>query len=149
MASQDWARKYAFEARSTSRTALRELLVEADRLLADAEVTGVSVASRHALAHGAVILLARLALSAAGYRTLENHHYWALESLKHTLGLSDDEVDILHAHRNQRHNALYGSSRSVSEADLRDLRERAADLRQRVLNWLRTEHADLWGSDTA
>lgn len=149
MASENWAHEWAFEPCRVSQESLKTLLNEADRLLADAKVTAISVASRHALAHGAVVLLAKMALAAAGYRTVESHHYWSLVSLKHTIGLSDDDVDVLQQHRGRRHDALYGSARPVSETQLRDLLDRAVVLRKRVLSWLLSEHADLWESDTA
>jgi hypothetical protein len=136
MRSEDWAREYAFEPYQTTRRALRDLLAQADRLLADARVAAVSVPSRHALAHSAVVVLARAALASAGYRTLESHHYWAIESLRHTIGLDKSLVAVLHAHRSKRHGAVYGADVAVSEAELDDLLARASELRRRICDAL-------------
>ncbi|MBD3174201.1 MAG: hypothetical protein GF320_03395 [Armatimonadia bacterium] len=145
MSSDEWAREYAFEKSDPTRQLLRGLLGQADRLMRDAEATVISVPLRYTAAHGAVLHLARLALAAYGYRTLENHHFWAIESLQHTLGLEDELVAVLHEHRSKRHDAAYGASPSVTETELRDLMDLATDLRARILAWLEAERRDAWG----
>ena len=142
--SRPWPPRYAFEEHQASHDELRGLVAQADRLLADAEVTLVSTASRHALAHNAVVILAHLALAAHGWRTTESHHYWGIGSLKHTVGLSDDEVDVLQAHRTKRHHATYSPEPMVSETEMAELLAQAKDLRVRVVGWLCDQHADLW-----
>jgi len=146
MSSPDWARSYAFEELSPTRGYLRSLLTQADRLLTDAQVTAISVPSRYTAAHGAVVQLARLALAAYGYRTMESHHYWAIESLRYTVTLQDELVDLLHTHRGRRHDAAYGANPGVTETELADLISIGVELRAQVLAWIEADHGDLWGS---
>jgi hypothetical protein len=146
--SEPWPPSYAFEAHKATRSEVRGLLTQADRLLADAGVALVSAESRHALAHNAVVMLAKLALSASGWRTSESHHYWCIASLSHTVGLGEDDVEALQAHRSKRHRAAYSPEPMVSLTELADLLERAGALRTRVVAWLGAEHAGLWGPET-
>ncbi len=146
MSSPSWPPSYAFEPVHVGRGELHGLLSQADRLIVDAQVVGVSGPSRHILAHNAVVLLAKLALAAHGWRTIESHHYWSIDSLKHTVGLTDDEVDVLQAHRSKRHEASYSSAPTVSDTEVAEFVDRVVALRARVVAWLDTEHAELWSS---
>ncbi len=149
MGSDRWAPSYAFDPHRTSREELAGLVAQADRLLTDAGIRGVSVETRHAVTHNAVILLAKAALAAYGYRTGENHHYNGIESLRHTIDLDDDRVERLHAHRTKRHGTSYESDALISEADAADLLELALELRSHVIAYLAQHHPELWPTNPA
>jgi len=143
MDSQDWRRSVWFEDHQTSRDEVTGLMAQAARCLADSGIAGVSPETRHAAAHNAVLYVAKAALAASGLRTTESHHYWAVESLKHTIGIADDLADELHRHRKKRHASSYEYNGMVSEQELHELVQLATELRSLVVDWLRTTHADL------
>lgn len=84
-------------------------------------------------------------LYASGYRP-EHHaaHFRTLASLPLILGIrhSDDEV-YLQACRTKRNAVEYDRTGGVTEADVEELAEFAADLRVEVMQWLRENRPEL------
>lgn len=143
MTSPDWRVNVAYEAHQASKTEVCGLLAHAARCLADGRVDAVSAETRHAVLHGAIALLAKAALAADGLQTTESHHYWGIESLGHTVGLSAEDVSRLHAHRKKRHRAAYEYDGAVSDTEADDLLTLATAVDAKVRGWLGTEHPDL------
>lgn len=143
MTSADWHNRAAFERHQTTQEELSGLLMHADRCLADGGVETISPETRHAALHNAVIYLARAALAASGYRTTESHHFRSIESLRHTVGLRQPEIEILQAHRKKRHHSCYDYDGIVSLQEVEALLCAAQGLRRIVRDWLARQHPGL------
>ena len=143
MSSGNWHDSIAFEQHRTSRAEIAGLLAHADRCLADGSAEGISPETRHAATHNAAVYLAKAALAACGFRTTESHHYWMIESLRHTVGLPDHETKRLHAHRKKRHASSYEYDGIVSDTEVAEFLEAVRDLRSVVRGWLAAHHPDL------
>ena len=143
MNSRSWHDSAAFERHRTNRDEIAGLLAHADRCLSDGAATVISAETRHAALHNAVIYLAKAALAASGCRTTESHHYWSIESLRHTVGLPEATIALLHAHRRKRHQSSYEYDGVVSNAEAMELLATAQALRATVHEWLSAHHPEL------
>ena len=144
MSLSDWhANRWLIEQEPT-RLEVGELLAVADRDLADAQASGLSPDWRLNIAYSAALQLATAALAASGYRaTRESHHYRAIQSLAHTVGMGPDRVALLDTFRKKRNLAAYERAGAVSEAEADEMLAFARELREAILDWLADQHAEL------
>jgi hypothetical protein len=106
---------------------------------------------RFVAAYNAALQSANLALFASGFEAAKGggaHHY-TIESLKLTVKLDGDTVDALQAFRAKRGGAIYEQTGIATPTEINELRQLAADLRDRVRAWLTTEHPKLLGRATS
>ena len=76
-----WLKKH-----KASREEVADLLAVADRDLQACRTPGLHNDWRFNIAYNAALQLATAALAVAGYQAERmNHHYWAIDSLAHTL----------------------------------------------------------------
>src|SRR5437667_2060084 len=66
-----------------------------------------------------------------------------IESLKLTIGDDGGVVDSLQAFRAKRGGGIYEATGIASDTEIKELRDLAKELQNRVLDWLRTHHAPL------
>ena len=122
---------------------ISNLLAAVDREPGGADSV-VSLDWRFTYAFWACLTVARIALRANGIRPRSvAHHYRVIESLEYTLGLDPERIRRLQAYRAKRARAEYEMAGIVSEAEYREARQFAQELRQELLSWLRTEHPEL------
>ncbi len=145
MSLQAWLANRWLTSHRTSRDEIHALLAVADRDLHDATVLAVSVDSRHGFAYHAALQLAHAALAASGYRAArDGHHVRTINSLPFTVGLDAKSVRRLDTARKRRNRAEYDAAGVISEGEAAEVLALARALRQRVEEWLRAEHPDLW-----
>ena len=116
-----------------------------ERDLADAAIPQLSTDRRFATAYNAALLLATIALHAAGYRTASAGHHWAtFHVLPEILG-SDAQAaaDYLDGCRAKRNVSDYDRAGAISEQELAELVTEVQAFRQDILEWLHAHHADL------
>lgn len=82
---QEWSQRGWIEAHKTSREEIGNLLRIAERDLAQSDTTGLSPDWQLNIAYNAALQCATAALAASGFRPRD--HYYAIESLRFTLGL--------------------------------------------------------------
>jgi hypothetical protein len=115
MRLSDWADQHRKQLREEppDAAAMRALLAVVDREIGDAQ--GVpSDDGRLEHAHAACVAAARAALAASGYRLrsgISGHHGLAVESLLHTVGLRDRDVNELHNYSTSRWESSPASTR--------------------------------------
>jgi len=103
MSLDDWLRNRWLTEHASSRQEVAELLALIARDLSDSRAEGISLDWSFCMAYNAAFQAATLALHVAGYRAgRESHHERTIESLQHTLGLSEDEVQVLQRFRRKR-----------------------------------------------
>ncbi len=123
---------------SPDAVTIRRLLEAASRSLHDAQLPDMSPESRFDLAYKAIMQTANAALQANGYRTLTSkpgHHQTMIQTLPQTIGLEPATMVVLDALRKQR-NVIDYSGDQVSESMATEAIQHAANLVQRIEQWL-------------
>ena len=139
-----WAQSGWLRTHEPSRQEIAEILAVADRDLADSGIKALSTDARFSLAYSAALQSAVAALAAAGYRAgRQSHHHYVMQSLAHTIKADARSVAQFDAFRKKRNIAGYERVGAVSEQEAEEMRELARQLRERVEEWIRAEHADL------
>ena len=123
-----------------------DLLAVVDRDLQDAAVDRLSADWRLGIAYNAALQLALLALAAEGYRPeRQRSHERAVQSLRYTIGLSQESIDVLDAVRRKRHLSNYERAGTASYREAEEVYELASGLRIDVMEWMRERHPNLLG----
>ncbi len=128
-----------------SKETVARLRAAAKAHIADAQVQGVSAATRFGAAYTAIRMLCDAALNANGYRTLTSkpgHHQTAIQTLPLTLGLAPATVQVLDALRRQRHATEY-SADSPPESAIAECVKQANELAEALRAWLKAHHPEL------
>ena len=129
---------------STSPQEIGNLLVTAERDLADARVEQLSLDGRFARGYNATLALATIPLHCAGYRAARHHHLTTFDALPLVMGKQMQELaDYFQTCRAKRHRVQYDRAGEVSERDLHELIESIESFTEQVKEWLRTNHPDL------
>ena len=124
---------------------MADLVRMVERDLADAAIPQLSTDRRLATAYNAALLLATIALHAAGYRTASTGHHWpTFHVLPEVLGIGTQaRADYLDGCRAKRNVSDYDRAGAISEQELAELVEEVQAFRQDILGWLYAHHADL------
>lgn len=105
-----------------TRESIQKLIRAAERNLADARATNITVENRFDAAYKAIMQCAMAALWAEGYRSSTSepgHHQTAIQTLSKTLGLDTGTVIVLDALRKQRNLSDY-TGETVSDSTLHE-----------------------------
>jgi len=122
-----------------------ELLSRAERKLADSCIKGNSNETRIALAYTVILICATIALRASGYRVKnkQEFHYIAIETLRYTLKVQQQQIDYFQDLREKRHHDLYGGSLFIMENDVEEAIQEANALLKLTKTWLKDNNSDL------
>ncbi len=130
----------------TSPEEVADLLAVVKRDLDDAAIEQLSPDWRLGIAYNAALQLSILALAAAGYRPdRQRAHERAILSLQYTIALDAETVATLDGVRRMRNRSNYEHAGTASTSEAEEVYSIAVDLRERVLEWLRTNHPTLVG----
>lgn len=146
MSLQQWLEFSWIVGVDRSKAEAASLLRLVDRDIADGSLEKISSDGRFGLAYSAMRTLCQLALHAEGYRIAKSQgeHQKVIESLKYTLGPEwNDQADYFDRCRRNRHILTYDGADVVNQTDADELLESAKELREAVIAWLRSKHADL------
>ncbi|MBU1023852.1 hypothetical protein KKB99_06185 [bacterium] len=71
-------------------------------------------------AYTVILLCATIALRALGFRvkSKQEYHYRSIETLRHTLKCSKEEVEYYHILREKRHQDIYGGEFIASDTEV-------------------------------
>ena len=129
----------------TSREEVQRMIETAKRNLADATVEAISFETRFDSAYKAIMQLALTAMMANGFRPDKSkvgHHQTMIQSLPHTIGLSNGRMMVLDVLRRKRNNTDY-SGDYVDEVSMNQCISDAKDLLRDVTAWLKEQRPDL------
>jgi hypothetical protein len=146
MSLEQWLRNGWLQQDDTTVAEIQRLLQVVDRDLSDAQTAGLSADGRFQHAYDAALQLCMIALRAAGYRVRkgQGHHKYSIDSLRLTLGDAWSETaDHIERCSRLRGQAMYERTGVVSEEDAQDLIATARQLRDDVIDWLKTHHGAL------
>lgn len=142
MSLPDWQKNGWLTAHKSGANEVRDLLGVLDRDLKDSAVDDISTDARLGMAYNAALKAGTIALAAAGYRASRDQpHYRVIQSLSLTIGASAAEIATLDAFRKKRNVSDYDRAGTTSEAEVAELRTLATNLRERVVAWVKTNHA--------
>ena len=108
------------------------------RRLEDAKNLSIHPETRIEQAYHAILNCALVALRAKGLRPVNRpgKHFYALESLLHTLGVAQKRVDYYQELRDLRNRGIYEGSIHVSEREVEEAIEEAVWLQEQLHEWL-------------
>lgn len=141
MSLKDWAGRGWIEAHETSPEEIGNLLRIAQRDVAQSETPGLAPEWKLNIAYNAALQCATAALAACGFRPRD--HYYAIESLRHTLGLPPGFITRLDAFRKRRNMNAYDRDGMTSDKEAVEMQDLARELLARVRKWLHEHHSKL------
>jgi hypothetical protein len=119
-------------------------LVERDL---DESATGThSPGWKLSIAYNAVLQAAKTVLAVTGYRVPKSnrsHHYYTLQSLRHTIGADASTILKLEAVQKKRNINDYEHAGAVSDREAQDALDIAKEIYKRILVWVQAEHPEL------
>lgn len=145
MTLPDWEANGWLRPHEPSRQEVGDLLAVVERDLEDARIDRLSADWRLSISYNAALQLASLALAVSGYRTGHTRaHERAIQSLRYTVGVEPDIVDMLDAVRRKRNLSNYDRAGTTSDREAEEVFELVLALREAVLAWLRSFHGDTY-----
>ena len=128
----------------TSAPEIANLLVTAERDLADARVEAVSLDRRFMAAYSGALALATIPLACAGYRPARDHHLTVFQALPLVMGAEMQQLSqYFDTCRQKRHQALYDQVGQATASEVKELIESVETFMDQVKDWLRANHPNL------
>ena len=133
------------DAHATSRQELDDLRRAIKRNLKDASLEGLSADNKFGLAYEAALLVAKTAISAAGYRVKGlGAHQTTFTALKFVLGEDfSDTASYLDRCRRKRNDLSYDTAGVATAAEAAELLKEARKLKKTVEYWIKENHPSL------
>jgi len=145
---EGWLSSGALEKYAAGRQEISDLLALVEHDLAQSQSAGLSHDWRLAMAYIASLQAAKAALAAAGYRISPGEKWYydrLVESLRHTVGVPDPDLELLDRLRKKGHACEYACACPASDLDAVEMYELAMRIRSLVVDWLHEQHHDLIG----
>lgn len=131
---------------TTSRQEISELLAIVDMDLRDAAIPELSADRKLSCCFNAMLTSAHAALRSSGYRvprSNQSHHYYVIQSLRHTVEFDTDTVLRIEAVQKKRNVADYIRIGEVSDSVAEETLALAKGICQSVREWLIENHPEL------
>jgi uncharacterized protein (UPF0332 family) len=150
MTLTDWQKNGWLKPHPTSPQEIADLLALADRDLKDAKAKGLSDDWRFAIAYNAALQASNAALAASGYAVPkgDSNHFRVIQSIALTIGADDGDVARFDQYRKRRSMSIYDAAGVITKAEVKAIQEFANDLVERVHEWLRIGHPELFPPPT-
>ncbi len=144
MSLTDWHNNGWLDEHQPSRQEIADLFLASGRDVESCQVSGLSADWKFAIAYNAALQAANAALAAAGFRAKrEAFHFRVIQSLQFTIAAEPDLVDLLDRCRRKRNLGTYERAGAISDREADEMAALAADLRDRVAAWLKSQHPEL------
>ncbi len=133
------------DAHATSKHELDDLRRAIKRNLQDASLEGLSADNKFGLAYEAALLVAKMAVAAAGYRVKGlGAHQTTFTALKLALGKDlTQTASYLDRCRRKRNDLSYDTAGVVTAAEAAELLKEARKLKKTVEHWIKENHPSL------
>ena len=145
MSLKDWHKNGWLRPYETSRKQISDLFEIVERDLSDASSARLSSDWQFGIAYNAALKLCTILLYAEGYRPDRAlAHFRTLQALPLILGQAKEaDADYLDSCRIKRNTVEYDMAGRTSPEEATELIEFCNELRENVLDWLRTNHPQL------
>lgn len=133
------------EPHRTSRQELDDLRSAVERNLRDAAIPQLSADNRFGLAYEAAMLLAKMAITCAGYRVKgQGAHQTTFIALKLTLGSSIAKTaSYLDRCRRKRNELSYDAAGVATDTEAAEILTEAYSMQTTIEQWIAQEHPQL------
>jgi hypothetical protein len=140
---KNWADQGLIREQEFSASDISRLLHAADRDIFAAQSPGLPLDWKFNIAYNAILNLASAVLAAEGYRIHERaHHYLTLQSLKLTLGVDENLLDLLDAYRKKRNLTTYREAGIIVQSESDQILSIACTLSVQINQWFKDHHPD-------
>lgn len=137
----DWLKFGWVREHKPNRQEIAALFAVADRDIQACRTPELVADWQFNIAYNAALQLTTAALAAAGYQAERaNHHYRVIQSLEFTVGVEAAAIRKFDVFRKKRNITDYEMADTISDAEVREMREFAEELRGRVEAWIREHH---------
>jgi len=138
-------RKGEIEELPPSKREIGDLIKKAERRLEEASNEDNYEDTRLELAYLAILFCATASLRASGYRVTrgEGHHVRTIQTLKHTVHVTQENVDYYQSLRRARNVGVYDTLLEVSSIELSEAIEEAGNLLKETKVWLKDQYPEL------
>jgi len=145
MSLTDWLKNGWLRQHKPDRSEIVELFEVTRRDLHDSRTRGLSDDWRFGIAYNAALQISRAALQASGYEVPKggSQHLRVVESLRFTIGADQSVIDRFDVFRRKRGTAVYDRVGAITRTDADEMTKLAADLYERVLNFMQANHPKL------
>ena len=146
MTLEAWSETNLISPHQATHQEISDLLDVVDTDLRDAAIAALSSERKLGCCYGAILSVARAALRAAGYRVSKSnrsHHYYVIQSLRHTVGLDSGTVLQIEAIQKKRNTADYVRIGEISDDLAAEARALAERIVKTIRRWLAKNHPDL------
>ena len=146
MSLEAWSDASLIARHQSSPQEIADLLDIARTDLRDAAIPELSAKRKLASSYNAILSLARAALRAPGFRVSKgtgSHHYYAIQSLRYTVGFEPADIVKIEAIQKKRHVGEYVRAADVSEGMAEDTQAFARSIQSRIRRWLEENHPEL------
>jgi hypothetical protein len=136
-------RKQLVKAKATALD-IQGLLETADQDLNDTRSQGLSADGKYVFAYGAALALSAAVVRAGGYKTRgQGHHETLFKVLAILLPQEKPAAGEFDRARKKRNKINYERPKQASDKEADDLLKQVAAFRDRVVDWLKKNHAAL------
>ncbi len=146
MTLEAWRENDLISPHQPTHQEISDLLNVVETDLRDAAIPELSPERKLGCCYGAILSAARAALHASGYRvskSTRSHHYYVIQSLRHTVGLDSGTVLQIEAIQKKRNTADYIRIGEVSDNLATETRALAERISKTIRRWLAKSHPDL------
>ena len=146
MTLQAWRESGLIDAHRATPQEVSDLLAVVETDLRDAAIPELSPERRLGCYYRAILTAARAALRASGYRASEStgsRHYYVIQSLRYTVGLSPSAVLQIEAIQKKCNTADYVRIGELSGELVTEAKALAEQVTQSIRDWLAERHPEL------
>lgn len=144
MTLKDWLDNGWLKNQPTNRSEILDLLNKVNRDITESAKEEISLDWRLSIAYNACIGCATVALRARGYRIPggSGKHYRTIQSLKFTIKPDTELIISLEAISKKRGIVNYDAAGTVTEGEVTEAIELAAELNSLLVNWLEKNYPE-------
>lgn len=145
MSLKQWLNNGWLRSHTTSKEEINNLLNIVERDLQDAKST-ISNDWQFGIAYNAVLKLCLILLYAEGYEAEKNlQHYRSIKAMPLILGSHrKEDAEYMNTCRAKRNIVEYDYTGATSENDVTEIIEFAEELKNEVINWLKSSHPEFY-----
>jgi len=148
MTLENWLKAGLLHKHETSPDEIKNLLGIVNRDLHDSGITEVSSDTRFKSAYNAALQASLIALYAEGFKPVRDRtHLYGIESLRHTIEFSADDITELKKLQKKRHQTNYDFAGAISPQEADRMTKLAEIISNKVLQWMKEEHSELMKLD--
>jgi len=144
MSLEEWFKNGLLKISQSNPEEIKHLLETIKNDFSDCLNPDLSLDWQFKIAYSSILNCGIAALAAEGYRPAsDSHHYWTIQSFKHTLKLDSDIIDLLDDFRKKRNRSSYERTGMITRREVNEIIELSKKIQAILMEWLRKNHRNL------